>query len=262
MSTLDLSTQTHASAAPDQGAALSEALGISHPSLATIARMDPALAGEFAAMARAVRDANVLSLKEQALIMLAINAAVVHLNGDMVRAYIQAALAQGASAGEIREVLQLTSVLGIHGTLPGTLILTEAEGGLEAMQTSAAPERRARAELAQANFEAKRGPMTPAWVSCTYHLPDLVEAYAGFSGVPWASDHLSAQFKELIYVAIDLMPQHTHMEGTKVHMKKARALGASDAQINSVLQMIALMGVQTHMLALPILEEELARAGL
>jgi len=133
---------------------------------------------------------------------------------------------------------------------------------MEAMRAGAAPARCARAEASQASFEAKRGPMTPAWVACTYHLPELVEAYAGFSGVPWATDHLSAKFKELIYVAIDLMPQHTHIEGTKVHMAKARKNGASDAEINSVLQMIALLGVQTHMLALPILKEELAKAGL
>lgn len=242
--------------------ALGNALGMSHPSLSTIARMDPPLATEFATMAQAVRDANVLSVKDQALINVALNAAVVHLNGEMVRAYIAAALKAGATAGEIREVLQLTSVLGIHGTLPGALILTEDEGGLDQMRATATPARKARAEDSQAAFEAKRGAMSPAWVACTYHLPALVEAYAGFSGVPWSTQHLSDKMKELVYIAIDLMPQHTHIEGTKVHMGKARANGATDAEINSVLQMIALLGVQTHMLALPILEEELAKVGL
>lgn len=240
---------------------LSEALGIDHPSLAVIAEMDAPLATEFAAMARAVQASNVLSPKEQALIHIALNSAVVHLNSEMVRAYIAAALRHGATAGEIREVLELTSVLGIHGTIPGALILTEAEGGLDEMRANASPERTERAQAAHAAFEAKRGMLTPAWQACTYHVPALVEAYAGFSGVPWASDHLSPKMKELVYVAIDLMPQHTHMEGTKVHMKKARANGATDAEINSVLQMIALMGVQTHMLALPILKEELAKIG-
>jgi len=87
---------------------MSDALGISHPSLATIVEMDPPLAREFTTMAQAVRAANVITAKEQSLIMIALNAAVVHLNGDLLRAYIAAALAQGASAGEIREVLQLT----------------------------------------------------------------------------------------------------------------------------------------------------------
>ncbi len=240
---------------------LSEALGIDHPSLGVIAEMDAPLATQFAAMARAVQSSNALNAREQALIHVALNSAVVHLNPEMVRAYIAAALREGASAGEIREVLQLTSVLGIHGTIPGVLILTEAEGGLETMRANAAPDRAARADAAHAAFEEKRGMLTPAWQACTYHVPDLVEAYAGFSGVPWATEHLSPKMKELVYVAIDLMPQHTHIEGTKVHMNKARGHGASDAEINSILQMIALMGVQTHMLALPILREELAKAA-
>lgn len=239
---------------------LSDALGIEHPALATVAEMDPPLAREFAAMARAINQSNALSKKDQALIFIAINSAVVHLNAEMVRAYIAAALREGATAGEIREVLELTSVLGIHGTLPGVLILTDAEGGLDEMRANASPERKARAEAAHAAFEAKRGALTPAWQSCTYHVPALVEAYAGFSGVPWGTGHLSPKMKELVYVAIDLIPQHVHAEGTRVHMKKARANGASDAEINSILQMLALLGIQTHMLALPILKEELDKA--
>lgn len=247
--------------ATDLAKDLSDALGIDHPSLQIIAEMDAPLATEFTAMAQAVHASNALSSKEQALIHVALNSAVVHLNPEMVRAYIAAALRQGATAGEIREVLQLTSVLGIHGTIPGVLILTEAEGGLDEMRASATPERTARAKDAHAAFEAKRGMLTPAWQACTYHVPALVEAYAGFSGVPWSTNHLSPKMKELVYIAIDLLPQHTHLEGTKVHMKKARANGATDAEINSILQMIALMGVQTHMLALPILKEELAKIG-
>ncbi|MCB1388764.1 MAG: carboxymuconolactone decarboxylase family protein [Rhodobacteraceae bacterium] len=240
---------------------LAEALGIDHPSLAVIAEMDPPLAAEFATMARAVGTANALSPKDQALIQVAINSTVVHLNAEMVRAYIAAAIREGATAGEIREVLELTSVLGIHGTIPGVLIMADEEGGLEAIKANAAPERKARAAAAHAAFEAKRGFLTPAWQANTYFVPDLVAAYAGFSGVPWSTSHLSAKMKELVYIAIDLLPQHVHLEGTRVHMKKARANGASEAEIVSVVMMIALMGVQTHMLALPILKEELAKAG-
>ncbi|WP_370205878.1 carboxymuconolactone decarboxylase family protein [Pararhodobacter marinus] len=245
----------------DLGAALSQSLGIEHPALAVIARMDPPLAREFAAMARAVGKANALSLKDQALIQVAINATVVHLNPEMVRAYLVSALKHGATAGEVREVLQLTSVLGIHGTIPGVLLMAEEEGGLEAVRQNASPERKAKAEAAHAAFEAKRGFLTPAWQASTYYVPELVAAYAGFSGVPWATEHLSPKMKELVYIAIDLLPQHVHLEGTRVHIRKARANGATDAEIRSVIQMIALMGVQTQMLALPILEEELAKAG-
>ena len=139
--------------------------------------------------------------------------------------------------------------------------MAEEEGGLEEIRRNASPERAAKAKTATEAFEAKRGALTPAWQTNTYFAPDLVAAYAGFSGVPWSTDHLTPKMKELVYIAIDLLPQHVHMEGTRVHMRKARANGASDAEIISILQMIALMGIQTHMLALPILKEELEKAG-
>lgn len=241
---------------------IGKAMGIDHPDMATFAEMDPVLAQEFLTMARAVGEGNVLPPKDQALIYIAMCASMVQLNGPMVRAYIRAALAHGADAGEIREVLQLSSVLGIHGTLPAALILTEEEGGLENLQKNADPARHQKAEDARKSFEAKRGPMTPAWVNATYHVPGLVDAYAGFSGVPWATDHLPAKTKELVYIAIDIAPQHFHTEGTRVHMRKAIAAGATPEEINSVLLMVSLMGVQTHLLALPILKEEMAALGL
>ena len=166
---------------------LQEALGIDLPDLATLAEMDPPLATEFLGMARAVRRDNALAVKDQALIYIALYASLVQLNAPLTRAYIRAALKAGAHPGEIREVLQLTSVLGIHGTLPAALILTEEEGGTEAMQANATPERRARAQAARASFEARRGPMTPAWVNATYHVPGVVETYAGCTGVPWST---------------------------------------------------------------------------
>lgn len=236
---------------------LSLALGIDSPDFALFAEMDPDSARTFTAMAQSIKHSSSLDAREQALIFLALNATLVHLNGPMVRAYIRAALDAGATQGEIQEVLQLTSVIGVHGTMPGVLILTEEEGGLESLEKHESGPRKARVQQACAAFEEKRGAMTPAWVACAWQVPELVEAYADFSGVPWRTHHLSARMKELVYVAIDLMPQHTHLEGTRVHMKKARINGASEADIRSVIKMITLMGIQTHLLALPILAEEL-----
>jgi len=240
--------------------ALSKALGIDHPALAATVRLDPDLAEAFLGMAEAVRRDSSLSAKEQALINLAINASVPHMNAEMTRAYLRAALREGATKGEILEVLQLTSVLGVHGTMPGVEILTQAEGGLEAIEANSSPERLERGRQARAVFEARRGPMTPAWQACAVQIPAFVEAYASFSGVPWACSHLDARMKELVYIAIDLVPQHVHMEGARVHIARAREKGASEQDVRSVIQMMALLGIQTQCLALPMLAEELAAA--
>jgi len=241
--------------------ALSEALGIEHPALATAAQLDPELVEAFVGMARAVRRESSLSGKEQALVNLAINASVPHMNAEMTRAYLRAALREGATKGEILEVLQLTSVLGVHGTIPGAEILTREEGGLDVLAENCAPERAARAQKAREAFEARRGPMTPAWQACAYQAPALVEAYAVFSGLPWSTNHLDPRMKELVYLAIDLVPQHVHMEGARVHMIRAREKGASEDDVRSVIQMMALIGIQTQCLALPMLAEELDKAG-
>src|SRR5262245_42436072 len=55
-----------------------------------------------------------LDAKVTALIHVAVNVACTHLNAEETRIHIRRALAEGASAEEIGEILQLVSVLGIH----------------------------------------------------------------------------------------------------------------------------------------------------
>lgn len=242
---------------------LEAVFGVPDPSFPVIAAQDPQIAATYVELARAANVGNPLDARERALIHVALNASVVHLHAPLVRLWIRAALGAGATAGEIREVLQLTSVLGIHGTIPGTQILQQAAGGYDTAREGLGEADRIAADRAAETFRARRGALTPAWQTNCLYVPGLVEAYAAYSAVPWDTSHLSGKMKELVYVAIDLAPNHVHLAGATVHMTKARQNhGCTEAEIVGVLKLIALMGFQTHMLALPILAEELARAAV
>ena len=66
-----------------------------------------------------------LPQKFKELILVAINAATTHLYGPGVRRHMQNALKAGATPEEILEVIQLTTVMGIHSCNLAVPILCE-----------------------------------------------------------------------------------------------------------------------------------------
>ncbi len=69
-----------------------------------------------------------LELKYKEMIFIAINAATTHLHGPGVRRHIQNALRAGATKEEILEVIQLTTIMGIHSmTLAAPILQEEVE---------------------------------------------------------------------------------------------------------------------------------------
>ena len=66
-----------------------------------------------------------LEQKYKEMIFIAINAATTHLHGPGVRRHIQNALRAGATKEEILEVIQLTTIMGIHSMTLAAPILQE-----------------------------------------------------------------------------------------------------------------------------------------
>ena len=66
-----------------------------------------------------------LEQKYKEMIFIAINAATTHLHGPGVRRHIQNALKAGATKAEILEVIQLTTIMGIHSMSLAAPILQE-----------------------------------------------------------------------------------------------------------------------------------------
>ena len=69
-----------------------------------------------------------LEQKYKEMIFIAINAATTHLHGPGVRRHIQNALRAGATKAEILEVIELTTIMGIHSmTLAAPILQEEVE---------------------------------------------------------------------------------------------------------------------------------------
>jgi alkylhydroperoxidase/carboxymuconolactone decarboxylase family protein YurZ len=199
-----------------------------------------------------------LDARTRALVMLAINAAVTHLNRDEMRRHIRGALRHNAKPEEILEVLQLVSVLGIHAIsigFPALKDVVTAAGRSDELPGPTLDERQARLKE---KFQATRGYWSPFWEEALQLDPSLFEAYLDFSGIPWTHGVLEPKVREFIYVAIDASTTHMFDVGTRGHMANALNHGATVAEILEVLELAAGIGIQSIVEGLPILQEEVA----
>lgn len=202
---------------------------------------------------------NHLDGKTKELIYLAVDAAATHLHAPGVRQHIRAALVHGATPGEIMEVIELTSTLGIHAMNIGVPLLVEVleEAGL---RNGPEPLTEYQEELKE-RFTRNRGYWHAFWDEMLELDPELFEAYTDFSSVPWETGTLEPKVKEFIYIAFDAAATHLYVKGWKLHMQNALGYGATKEELLEVMEIASVMGMQAATTAFPILAEELARAG-
>ena len=201
-----------------------------------------------------------LDPKTRELVMVALNAAVTHLNKDEMRRHVRAALRHGARPEEILEVFQLVSVLGIHAISIGFPALKDIATAAGRTAELPGPALDAHQSTLKEQFQAKRGYWSPFWEEALKLDPLLFEAYFNFSSIPWTHGVLHPKVREFIYVAIDASTTHMFDEGTRGHMANAFKHGATVAEILEVLEHAATIGVQSIVEGLPILQEEVAAA--
>jgi alkylhydroperoxidase/carboxymuconolactone decarboxylase family protein YurZ len=197
-----------------------------------------------------------LEPKVKEFMYLAADAAATHLYVPGIRQHIRAALTWGATGAELMEVLELTSTLGIHACNIGVPLLQEV-----LRETGAAPEPGPLSDRQQelkAEFTASRGYWHEFWDGLLTLDPDLFEAYAEFSSVPWRTGVLEPKVKEFVYIAFDASATHLYVPGLKLHMRNALGYGATTAEILEVLGIVSVVGIHAATTAAPILAEELA----
>jgi alkylhydroperoxidase/carboxymuconolactone decarboxylase family protein YurZ len=197
-----------------------------------------------------------LEPKVREFVGIAVNASTTHLYEPAVRAHIRNALALGAEPIEIIEVIELTSVLGIHTCELGLELLTEeveAAGG-EPLEFGE------RENAVRERFMADRG-MWPSMLNEVLRWDvDLLEAYLAYSTIPWKRGVLPAKVKEFVYIAIDASTTKLHEPGTRLHLQNALKAGATREEIVEVLELIARIGIHACTMAVPIVLEEAALA--
>jgi alkylhydroperoxidase/carboxymuconolactone decarboxylase family protein YurZ len=183
-----------------------------------------------------------LDAKTRELILVAANISITHLNEAATSIHMENALRLGATRQEIREVLELVSVLGIHGYMLGAPILMDE---LRATGHKGSSEMMAKATATKQRFAESRGYWSELLEDMVSLAPDFFDAYGRYSSVPFRNGTLAPKVRELIYVAIDASATHLHAEGTRIHMKNALRHGASPGEIAEVLQLVSTLGFQS-----------------
>lgn len=117
-----------------------------------------------------------------------------------------------------------------------------------------------RRELREA-FISERGFWAPPFEAILAADPDFFAAYLEFSSVPARHGFLEPKIREFIYIAVDASTTHLHAEGTRAHIRAALAHGATKEEVMEVLELTSVLGIHTATLAVPILLDELQRAG-
>ena len=220
-----------------------------------------------------------LSPKLHQLVFLSVASASTHLHHPSIITHTRAALALGATKREILEVLELTSTLGIHAANIGVPLLYEV---LRETNHPRAPDPNVpidekpldpkRQELKD-NFTKNRGYWHSFWAEILDLDPDYFAGYIEYSSHPWVyppadssgtrsvGGVLSPKEKELIYCAFDCAATHLYVAGLKLHMVNALRYGASPEEIMEVIECASLLSFRTMTVGVPVLVEELKRAG-
>lgn len=229
--------------------------GVWTPEWESILILNPAYFEGYVKLRAASQSKTNLTPKVQEFIFIAVAASPTHIHVPGIKAHIQAALALGATAAEVTEVIGLTTLLGIHTVTLGAPILLELmeEEGME-NETSIDESERQRIKD---SFIRQRGFWTDTWNPILDLDPHFFEAYVDFSSLPSKTNVLNPKDRELITCAFDAATTHLYARGTKIHMRNALKLGASPGEIMEMLELTMLMGIHGVVVASPLLLQQL-----
>ncbi len=198
-----------------------------------------------------------LDPKVRELIYVAIDASTTHLYGPGTRIHMTNALGYGATEHEVLEVLELTSIIGVHSCTVGVPILLEELAAAGKDDVTGRP-LTAEEQAIKADYIAVHGHWDAVWEGILRLSPDYFRAYAGLSGVPWKTGSLEPKVKEFIHIAVNAATTTLHKPGLRFHIRRALELGATAKEIMEIFELISVLGIHTITDSLPILEETAA----
>jgi alkylhydroperoxidase/carboxymuconolactone decarboxylase family protein YurZ len=239
--------------------ALRAAVGHDAAAWAPVSRVAPATVAAVLPWLGRPRARGALTDRERALVRLAVDASSTHRDEASVRAHVADALDAGAAPGEIIEIAELASIVGMHTFTFGMPLALEAIRevvGEDAVRGDA--ERVAALREARLNgrywdeFDGELGEFTEAMLALD---PDMLEIYLDYTTRSWREGTLEPWFKELVYVALDVVAEHQYAPGARLHMRNALRFGATPDQLLEVLEVVSLQGFQAVTLTARALED-------
>lgn len=222
---------------------MSDHLGGWNETLDAEYRETPEFFDRFGAMVDVPRIREALTPIEHALIGVAVVGNAANTNWPRLRAYVDAALRAGADRGQIRDVLQLVSIMSIHALSIGApavaKVLSERGHGTSAELTD-------RQRRLRSDFESLRGYWHSSWDDVLALDPDMFEAYMKFSVVGSQFGSLPEKLRELIYIAIDCVVTHLYVPGVEIHTRAALDAGASVEEVLSAIEIATFTGADPY----------------
>jgi alkylhydroperoxidase/carboxymuconolactone decarboxylase family protein YurZ len=106
------------------------------------------------------------------------------------------------------------------------------------------------------------GSWNSAWDDAAALDPRWMEDFLKMGTSAWQRNVLDPKTLEFIAIAVDASCTHMYAPGTRRHIAKAFDLGATPAEILSVLQAVAVLGIHSVAMGAPMLVEEMKQRGL
>jgi alkylhydroperoxidase/carboxymuconolactone decarboxylase family protein YurZ len=183
----------------------------------------------------------------------ALSSATTALDTSATREHIGRALDRGATFEEVLEVLELTSILGMHSATTGYPILAE-EAELDGDDA-----REEEIEQIISELEENKEFFSAVWddiLAIVENEPDYWRYLFGFLRHPYHDQILDPKVMEFIYIGIDVGTSHLYTSGLRVHIRNAMLLGATPEEIMEVFQLASATGIQSIAEGMPLLLEE------
>jgi alkylhydroperoxidase/carboxymuconolactone decarboxylase family protein YurZ len=115
-------------------------------------------------------------------------------------------------------------------------------------------------ELVREAFQRRRGHWNDDWEAMLAYSPAYVAAYLELSAYVADRGTLTPKFRELIYVATNCNPTHMFEKGLRNHARQAMALGATPAELLSVVATVSAMGIHSYLLTAQAVAEAVPEA--
>lgn len=179
----------------------------------------------------------------RSLIAYAVCSSVTTLDLGGARRAAEAALDEGATPGQLHEVLTLVSGLGVHTLMEGTRdladIVTRRGGDIPEIDDGRVELRQRLTGSATSFWEAFETHV-PGFLDALLRLsPEVFEGFVDYGALPARTRQLRPMVKEIISVAVDALPNHRYMPGLRLHLADALRLGAGRAEIIEALDLAA-----------------------
>ncbi|WP_311215029.1 MULTISPECIES: carboxymuconolactone decarboxylase family protein [unclassified Arthrobacter] len=180
------------------------------------------------------------------LILLGMHASATSLNTDAVERHIKRAMAAGATAGEVIDVLMTIVAVANHALYFSVPILQDelAKRGDQPDDEGLS----AAFEEAKQAFIDSRGFWNADREAIAKLMPDYYDALDAVSTESWNNGKLSTKEREFICIGIDSTVTHNYEIGLRRHIRNALDLGATRDEILEIFQLAGLLGLESYIL--------------